>query len=181
MKKVLITVFTICAFAAAVNAQQGKIRVGAGLAAGTEAAIDDDGSEQIGFGINIGGEYFITDAISVAPSYTFFFESEVDVLGFESSIRLNSLNIDGRYYFLQDNIEVYGLAGLSFASVNTTTTIDLFGQPTTVEADGNETGLNIGGGVVLPLGDSFGLNGQIKYNTPLEQLILQAGVLISLN
>ncbi|WP_424961874.1 outer membrane beta-barrel protein [Ekhidna sp.] len=175
MKK--ITILTL--FAAfllvgiSANAQeQGEIRVGAGLALGTKAAIDDDGSEKMGIGINIGGEYFVTDVISVAPSYTFFFKSEIEQSGQSVSIQYGSLNIDGRYYFGDGMF--YGLAGLSFASGKSEFDFGSFGGSGS-ETD-SEVGLNIGGGVMYPLSDGMFLNGQVKYNTPIEQLVINAGV-----
>lgn len=183
MKKVLLSVVALVLIAGASFAQeQGQIRLTAGLALGSKAAIDDDGDEKLGAGINIGGEYFFTDAISAAPSYTYFFKSTVGEDPNEFSYRISSLNLDGRYYFLTEGVQVYGMAGLAFLSLQAESTTDFFGTPITVEVDDNETGLNIGGGVVLPLGESVGLNGQIKYQTPGDgQLVLNAGVVFSLN
>lgn len=184
MKKLFFATLLIFFFAMGVHAQeQGAIRINAGLALGTEAAVDDDGSSALGLGINVGGEYFITDVITIAPSYTYFFKSEYGDANFGGSVRFGSFNIDGRYYFLMDGPQVYGLFGLSFASVNTEATFD-FGQqggPQTISSSGSETGINIGGGVVLPLSDGMGLNGQIIYNTPLEQLIIGAGLAFRVN
>ena len=157
----------------AIAQTQGEIRAGLGLALGTEAAIDDDGSSKIGLGINIGGEYLVTDVIGVAPSYTTFFESSVGTGTSEISVKLSSFNIDGRYYFLTDDLQVYGLFGISIASSKTTTPV-IFGFGG--EFSDSETGINIGGGVNLPFGDNLLGNAQAKYNTPLEQLVLQFGV-----
>lgn len=146
------------------NAQeQGDIRVGAGLALGTKAAIDESGSK-LGLGINVGGEYLITDQISIAPSYTYFFESSVTVDSgfgtFEAKQQLSALNIDARYYFSDNGL--YGLAGFSNLSA---------------DGGGSEAGLNIGAGIMYPMSDSMFLNGQVKYQTPGEgQLVINAGV-----
>ncbi|MEM8569094.1 MAG: outer membrane beta-barrel protein [Bacteroidota bacterium] len=179
MKKILFTAFSVLAFTVAVNAQeQGLVRLNTGLAFGSEAGFDASG-----FGINVGGEYFFTDVISAAPSYTYFFEDSEDILGFENSVRLSSINLDGRYYFLTDDIQVYGLFGIAFLSINGELQfVDLFGAVETVEFDDNETGVNFGGGIVYPLSDKVGLNGQLKYQTPGDgQLVINAGVAINLN
>lgn len=177
MKKITILFSLVVCFTFAASAQQtGQIRVGAGLVLGTQAAIDE-GGEKAGIGINIGGEYFVTDIISIAPSYTTFFKSDIDGIGFNSSLKVSSFNIDGRYYFMAGDLQLYGLAGLSFASGKSTN--DVLGVPFKLKT--NETGLNLGVGIVLPLADKLNLTGQVKYNTPLEQLVVGAGILFTVN
>ncbi len=153
---------------------QGQIRVGASLAIGTKAGINDTGGEKLGMGLNFGGDYFVIDKLSIAPSYTFFFKSTYRVLdsGFEFDLSVSSFNIDGKYYFLTEGINVYGLLGVSFARVKST--LSILGSP--IEVSANETGINIGGGVDYMLSDKLYLNGQVKYNTPLEQLVISVGV-----
>ncbi len=151
---------------------QGQIRVGASLAIGTKAGINDTGGEKIGMGLNFGGDYFVIDKLSIAPSYTFFFKSTTRILdsGFEYDLRVSSFNIDGKYYFLTEGINVYGLFGVSFARVKSS--FGFLGIPVSA----NETGINIGGGVDYMLSNKLYLNGQVKYNTPLEQLVISVGV-----
>jgi len=173
MKKITLLFALVVGFAFIASAQeQGEIRASLGLVLGTKSAIGDSGTKA-GIGLNIGGEYFVTDIISVAPSYTTFFKSEIGVTGAASSVKYGSFNIDGRYYFAVDGIQIYGLAGLSFASLKSTSNFLGFGP---LEFKDSKTGLNIGGGIVLPLADNIGFNGQLKYNTPLEQIVLGAGV-----
>lgn len=150
-------------------------RVGAALAMGTKAGINDTGDNKLGMGLNFSGDYFVTDVISIAPSYTFFFKSTYGVdadLATGFSFKTNSFNVDGKYYFLTDGINVYGLFGLSFAAIKAT--IDFLGAP--INISNNKTGVNIGGGVDFGLSDKLYLNGQVKYNTPLEQLVINVGV-----
>lgn len=170
MKKVLLTATLVAIFGFAATAQeQGEIRAGAGLAIGTKAGVDESG-EKMGLGLNFGGEYFVTDVISIAPSYTMFFKSEVDTGFGKVSNQFGSFNLDGRYYFGDDGM-FYGLAGLSFASAKA----EFGGESET----SSETGLNIGAGVMYPLADNMYLNGQVKYNTPIEQLVINAGIAFS--
>lgn len=172
MKKLLLTAALVTAVIFGATAQdQGEMRVGGGLALGTKAAVDESGSKA-GVGINIGGEYFATDVISIAPSFTYFFPSSITFFGTEIKSQASSLNIDGRYYFGDSDVQLYGLAGIGigFASV---------------EANGNkesdsEVGLNLGIGLNYPLSDGMFLNGQAKYNTPFEQLVLNAGVVFNI-
>ena len=55
-------------YSTVVAQEKGQIRAGLGLTLGTESAIDETtGEPKLGFGIVIGGDYFVTDAISIAP------------------------------------------------------------------------------------------------------------------
>lgn len=143
---------------------QGDIRVTVAGLLGTESAIDDNGEAKMGFGLNVGGEYFVSDAISAGASYDMFFKSEVG----GASVNYSSINIDGRYYFGE---MFYGLAGLSLAKA----TSEFSG----FKVSANETGANIGAGAIFAMGDSAGINVQVKYNTPLEQIVGQVGVSFS--
>lgn len=155
--------------------EQSKFRVGAGLVFGTKAGIADDGSESGGMGINVGGEYFFTERIAAAPSFTYFLKSSNENM----SVRVSSLNLDGRYYFGNEgNISFYGLAGVSVAFAKVSYDYGDYGKGSVSD---NETGLNVGGGLVYPLTEKYSLNAQVKYNTPLKQIALQAGVTFPLN
>jgi len=190
MKKfTILTLFTaFLLVGVTANAQeQGMIRASAGLALGTKAAIDESGTKA-GIGINIGAEYLITDNISIAPSYTFFFKSEFDTPdGFggnvTSSNQFGSFNIDGRYYFGDGDMELYGLFGIGIVSNSFEQSgDDGFGGTITIDGSDSETGLNIGGGINYPLSDALFLNGQIKYNTvdiDGGQIVINAGVAYS--
>ncbi|MEQ9289163.1 MAG: hypothetical protein RIG77_19715 [Cyclobacteriaceae bacterium] len=92
------------------------------------------------FGINFGGEYFFTDQISVAPSYSNIFGSPT----------LTGINVDGRYYFGNETSNWYALAG--FASLSG------FGR--------SFSGLNLGAGYVVPIQNEWLLGLQAKYTTP---------------
>lgn len=154
MKKLLLTAALVAIFGFAASAQeQGEIRVGAGIAAGTRASVDtDNGESKLGLGINFGAEYLITDAISIAPSYTSYFKTD---FGGGVSSSFSELNIDARYYFGESG--VYGLVG--FGSV--TAKAEALG----FSVSSSESGINIGGGIMLPLSDNLYANGQLKYNT----------------
>ncbi|MEQ9465855.1 MAG: outer membrane beta-barrel protein [Ekhidna sp.] len=164
MKKILLTATLVALFGFAATAQeQGEIRVGAGLVYGTKATVDlTDGDEKGALGINIGGEYLITDVISAAPSYTFFFKEEEG----GASVKTSSFNLDARYYFSDGKF--YALAGLGFGSAK-------FSGGGFSISD-NETGINLGGGAMIPAGDALYINGQLKYNTAFEQFVIQAGL-----
>jgi|GEM_PF-1621968 len=182
MKKLLFTFSFVFLSILGLQAQEvGQINLNAGLALGTEAGINDDGESSLGLGVNLGGEYFITEIISFAPSYTYFFKDEIDGAGFSASIRLSALNFDGRYYFLTDDIQVYGLLGGSLLFGKFEQDIEIFGVRSRVEDTDSEFGLNIGGGVIYPLEDSFSVGGQVKYQTPGDgQLVLNVSLIYRL-
>lgn len=167
MKKLLLTAALVAVFGFAVTAQEGEMRVGGGLALGTKAAVDESGSKA-GIGINVGGEYFVSDVISVAPSFTYFFPSSVTIFGTKLETQASSINLDGRYYFGDSDVQLYGLAGIG---------IGLASAKVGGESDSDsKVGLNLGVGLNYPLSDGMFLNGQAKYNTPFEQLVINAGV-----
>lgn len=171
MKKIiLVAIVFITGLSVAKSQDQGDIKVNGGLAFGTEAGYDGGG-----IGLNIGAEYFISDIISAAPSYTYFFEDSEGPF----SARFSAINLDGRYYFLTDEIQVYGLLGLSILSINIKGPV-FFGQD--ISVSDSETGLNVGGGILYPIDDKLGLNGQIKYQTPGDgQLVLNLGISYKIN
>jgi len=179
MKKFFSILACTCFFAfGAMSQEQGQIGASLGLAFGSEAGLNDDGEQSGGLGINVGFEYFVTDVISVAPSFTYFFGEEVEAPGFRVSYNLSAINIDGRYYFLTDDLKVYGLIGPSILIASSESTFDnFFGQTITTEDSDSEFGINIGGGIVYPIADNLGLGAQLKYQTPYDgQLVLNGGL-----
>ena len=164
--------------------EKGLIRAGVGITLGTASAIDaDTGESKLGFGIVVGGDYFVSDAISIAPSYSFFFKSSVDLGGGdEVSIKASSFDIDGKYYFVKSGVNIYGLVGISFAFAKASVTFDFGNGPQTISVTENQVGVNLGGGLDFYLSDKVFLNGQVKYTiNGLEQLAINAGVGFNLN
>lgn len=186
MKKIILLVVVLMAFIGQSTLwaqEQGKIRAGLGLSMGTKAALDSDtGESKLGFGITVGGDYFITDAIVIAPNFTFFFKSSVQITGFDFSQKVSNLDIDGKYYFLNDAVGVYGLFGLSLGFSTVEGVIDLSGfQPIPFDESDSMFGVNIGGGADYYLSDKVFLNAQLKWNTPLEQLAINIGAGFNIN
>lgn len=155
-RKFLLTLLLAGVASFAFAQEEGAIRASGSFVYGTEV-------EKAG--LNLGGEYFFADKISGGINFSIFFV--------EDNFNYNVWNFDGRYYFLQDKLEVYGLLGLSVATSKFSGTFG--GVPFT--SKDTETGLNIGAGVLYPVGDKLGINGQIKYATPFDgQMVFQAGV-----
>lgn len=157
MKKILLgSLILVGCMSVSLAQEAGDLRVGAGLIYETE--IEEAG-------INLNAEYLFTEKISVAPSYSIFFTPD--------PVSFNVFNIDGRYYFLSGSAQVYGLLGFA----NATSKIEFFGS----KLKSSDSGLNIGGGAVFPLNDTFGINAQLKYSTPGDgQLVLQGGIVYTI-
>ncbi|UXX79273.1 porin family protein [Reichenbachiella carrageenanivorans] len=167
MKTKLLALALVSLFAinGAMAQEQGEIRAGLGLVLGTKAGVSDTGESKIGFGLSPSVEYLITDVISGNASYDFYFKSSVGGVDY----KLSYLNIEGKYYFMTDDLQVYGLAGIGVGFAKA--------EANGVSASTSETGLNIGGGVCLPLTDVLGFNGELKYQTAGDgQLAIKAGV-----
>ncbi|MGK7388806.1 MAG: outer membrane protein [Candidatus Cyclobacteriaceae bacterium M2_1C_046] len=131
---------------------QNDFTVGGGLAYGAEVEA---------IGIQAGATYAFTEEISGAADVIIFFPDGYDWW---------ELNINGHYrFFSEDNIALYGLAGLNYATLS----VDLgqFGS-----ASDSELGLNIGGGAEFGL-DFAKLYTEIKYVIGnADQLTLSAGL-----
>lgn len=160
-KGILVAAAAILISSASFAQEQGDIRASGALAFGTKAAADSDGEGTGGIGINLGAEYVFTDGISIAPSYSFFFE--------KNNLKTSTINIDARYYFATDGTQVYGLLG--FASTKASVSV---GGLTVSSTD---SGLNVGAGAIFPLSDAIGIGLQGKYQTAGEgQIVLQGGL-----
>ncbi|MEM1407750.1 MAG: outer membrane beta-barrel protein [Bacteroidota bacterium] len=192
MKKLGFIIVCILSFGYLKAQEVGKINVFGGFVLGTAAGIDDDGSSKAQLGVNLGVEYFITNEISAAPSYTSFFESEAGADGAELTAKYNAINLDGRYYFYENEFRLYGLLGIAILNSEIEnppflsgvggggTSVITFTPGETI--DDTDVGLNLGGGIVLPIVERLGFNGEIKYQTPGDgQLVLKAGILFGIN
>ncbi|WP_420581136.1 outer membrane beta-barrel protein [Reichenbachiella sp.] len=114
--------------------EQGDFRLNAGM----PMIFSPYGSDfRVGFGF--GAEYLIADAFSVAPSYW---------LTNKDNAKVNLFNIDGRYYFMTDATQVYGVAGVSFVGGDVS----------------SYTGFALGAGAIFGISDAIGINAELKYH-----------------
>ena len=132
MKKlVLLSALTFFVFSVSFGQSEGEFRASGSLLLNFDNA---------NFGVNFGGEYFFTDQISAAPSYSNIFGTP----------GVTGINVDGRYYFSDQNYDLYALAG--FASIS---------------AGGfSSSGINLGVGYVVPIQNQLSLGLQAKYTSP---------------
>lgn len=155
MKKILIIPGIILGITFLINTNalaQNDFSVGGGLAYGSEVEA---------IGIQAGATYAITEEISAAADFIIFFPDNYDWW---------ELNVNGHYnFFSEDNVSVYGLAGLNYATLS----VDLgqFG-----DASDSELGLNLGGGAEFGL-DFAKLYTELKYVIGnADQLGISAGL-----
>lgn len=159
MKRVLLLLSCVLMFQWA-NAQEDT-RVGAFLAYGTEV-------ESLGIGAN--AEFPIATNLTISPSLIYYFPREefgVDINWFE-------VNGNANYYFVdEDNIGVYGLAGLNYTNVKVSGETG-FGDASV--SDGR-LGLNLGAGANFLIGGSIIPFAELKYVIIEEgQLVIMGGV-----
>ncbi|MEO9967779.1 MAG: outer membrane beta-barrel protein [Reichenbachiella sp.] len=154
-KLLVLALVGIFAFSSVQAQEQGDMRASIGLALGSIAGIDTNNGEfKMGLGITPGFEYVFVDAMSANASYDFYFKTEEN----GGEYKYSSFNIDYRYYFMTDDLQVYGLAGLGFVKV------DLGAA-----GSASDTGLNLGLGAIYPIADAVGIHAQLKYNTKKAQ------------
>lgn len=170
------------------NAQdQGEIRLQASISRGADLAVADNYKFKKGSGLTIGGEYFLKDGISLAPSYTHFFETKGYTItgGFSNrrTFKAGIFNVDVRYYFplwewleLDTDIQIYGVAGLAFYNHEIVQsgrgTIDI---PNGVHTKSGN-GINLGIGALYPI-DNVTIFAQYKHQSPVQgRMIFDLGV-----
>ena len=155
MKKQIIILVLVTLFASitAFAQEKGDGRLFVSMAAGTKAALNNNGESTLGLGVSLTDDYFLFNKFALVTSYTYFFPStEILSTGQEISIDANALNIDVKYYLLANGIDLYGLFGISFASATASPT-DLVGFAT--EEKVNKTGYNAGAGIDFHLGENY--------------------------
>lgn len=133
------------------------------------------GSEVESLAIGVNAEFFVTEKISVAPSFTFFFPKKEDVPFGSITATFWELNADGHYYFTEadSDLSFYGLAGLNLLGVKVKTKIDGGGSDS--EGD-TELGLNLGAGVNFTAGNLKPF-AELKYETVGDgQVVITAGL-----
>lgn len=158
MKKLLF----ILSFVLTVSIAEAQTRGEARLQVG-----GDYGFNTEFFGLNFGAEYFLIDRVSLAPNHTIYFPGE----GYG---RASNLNVDVRYYFTEDILQWYGLAGFT----------NNWRDP---QYDGGDfrtsnAGANLGVGGVLKFADRFAFNPEFKYQLQNEgQFVFRLGLVYILN
>ena len=163
MKKIFV-VFLLIIVSLSSNAQK---RIGGGLVFGLD--IDQPG-------IVVNYEHFVTDNVAISPDFIYYFPEKVTVLGNSVSSSFWEINLNGHYYFMTGDTEIYGLGGLNYTNVKVET--EVLGITTSV-SDG-DVGINLGGGINFGSGPIVPF-AQMKFTIgSTDQLVIGGGVKFSL-
>ena len=169
MKKIVI-IWALLAITVTYSKAQTKT-VGAGLAFGTDVSQP---------GIIINGQYFISDALAVAPNFIFYFaeKSEVTFFGITTTTKASlwEFNADVNYYFYDEAVKLYGIGGLNLSFVSAK-----FESTAPNVSDTKSTDTNVG--LNLGIGSDFKTSGNIipfalmKFTiSDYQQLVIAGGV-----
>lgn len=163
MKKLLVTLSLVTVILFAAKAQT---RVGGHLAYGTEI-------ESLGIGAL--GEFFLNEKMAISPGLIFFFPKS------EGPLKLTwwELNANFNYYFIPDgSVNLYGIAGLNFASLN----VKYDGPGNDFSDSDSEIGLNLGIGTNFILqNDKVVPFGELKFVVgDADQVVLSFGAKFNL-
>jgi len=165
MKKIILLVTVAVTLSLNSFAQ---ISAGGGLAFGTEAET---------VGINLRGQYGITESIDGVVGFTFFFPKTDKQRLFTSTIETKtsmwSIDFDGHYNFaINDQFKVYPLAGLNITGAS----VEINGS----KSSDTEAGLNIGAGATYGFSDQLKAFAETKYTIGnYDQAVITLGVLYS--
>jgi outer membrane protein X len=143
------------------------------------------GSEIERPGIVLGGEFFVSEKVSIAPDFIYYFiDKESQVFSsskIEVKTKLWELNGNMHYYFVnKSNISFYGLGGLNYSHAGVTykeTDTDTGQTETEFDMSDGEVGINLGVGANFPVGRNFTPFTEIKYvAASTDQLVIGAGL-----
>lgn len=125
-------------------------------------------------GLQIGGQYGITNEIDLAAGLSWFFPDETSGGGVDVRSNFWMIDVDGHYNFdMGSGLRLYPLAGVNF----TTARVKINSN----SSSNSEIGLNIGGGAAFQLSDPLAAFAEIKYILgDADQAVFGFGILFSL-
>ena len=143
------------------------------------------GSEVEALGITVGAEYFVSDKISIAPDFIYYFTNkESQVIGgseIEVKTKLWEINGNVHYYFVDNSsIGFYGLGGLNYSHVSVDfkqTDVDSGTVEAQFDMSDGEVGVNLGVGANFPISRKLTPYAELKYvAASTDQLVIGGGV-----
>ena len=124
--------------------------------------------------IGANAEFGITDKISIAPDFTYYFTEKIAYV----KTSMWELNANAHYYFMDnDKFKVFGLGGLNYTHAKVTWDGPGwgFGGGGTSSSD-SEIGFNLGGGATYDLTDKIQAFSTLKYTIgSTDQIVLFVG------
>lgn len=162
MKKIILTAAIILGLGFAAQAQT-KAGVHFGYGSEIERPL-----------IGANAEFGITEKISVAPDFTYYFTEEITYV----KTSMWELNANAHYYFMDnDKFKVFGLGGLNYTHAKVTWDGPAwgFGGGGASSSD-SEIGFNLGGGATYDLTDKIQAFSTLKYTIgSTDQVVLFVG------
>ncbi|MEX0773090.1 MAG: hypothetical protein WEB89_09165 [Balneolales bacterium] len=161
-----LTTLLLCLGLMTATEANAQVKAGGGLAYGSEVTK---------LGIQANGYYTIpaNEQIRAGLEFTYFFPESYE----GGSSRISEFNVNGNYFFYEeDEISAYGLAGISH--ITSSVSWDETSFSGAGGASGSWTGINLGGGAEYEAG--FGsLYGELKFVlSTYDQLVLSVGTRI---
>jgi hypothetical protein len=139
--KNLKTILLMLSFACAIGSANAQLSFAAGLSYGTEEIAE--------LGLHARASYGFTEQWHGAAKLNYFFSDD--------PFNWFDINLDAHWMILQTgNLNVYPLAGLNIAIIS----CDNCGL---VDDSNTEVGLNLGGGIVLPITEKLKGIGEFKF------------------
>ncbi|TDI72206.1 MAG: hypothetical protein E2O88_00555 [Bacteroidetes bacterium] len=171
--KFILTVLLVGSFS---NFSLAQASINPGLAFGSEIET---------VGITLGGEYFVSSKVSIAPDFIFYLPNKnSQVFGgtkTEIKSKLWELNGNVHYYFVDKaNIAFYGLGGLNYSHVGVEykqTDVDSGLVEAQFDAGDGEVGINLGVGANFSIRKNFTPFTELKYVAgSTDQVVFSAGI-----
>lgn len=158
MKKILVLLVCLCAFATTSFAQKGESALGANLNYGSE----------LNFGIGVKYRYSFTDNWRIEPTMNYYFKHDY--------VSMWDIGANMHYVIpVASNISVYPLAGLEYA--NTKLHSGEWGENWKDVNDG-QLAVNLGAGVDFKVASNIVIDLGLKYQIidNWNQLVVNAGI-----
>jgi outer membrane protein X len=182
MKKLILTFLLMFALLVMANGQFTKI--GGGIALSSGFRFHDQlttGNSSGSIAVSFKGIYKISEPFQISASFGFFPPHITHELSSRRTVSSMMFDINGHYILNPTaRIEFYGLTGIDI--LYTSDKYSSSGVPSNKETD-NALGLNLGIGTSLKINENLGIYGEGKYifNNKYNQLMINAGVLITIN
>lgn len=169
-KTLVVAVACLCLTPNALQAQEKT--AGLGLAYGTEIE---------SLGIQLNGQYFLTENWAITPSFVYFLPKEAYQ---DYKMKWFEINLNGSYYFNLESQSVrpYATGGINITMVSVPVpNFDFFSGTGEIENETySEVGLSIGGGADFMVSDNLIPFGELRYSlSDWNQLVIAGGVRIS--
>lgn len=164
MKKSLFTIFAIVTFVFATSTSFAQLRLGAGLAYGSDI-------EKLG--VQLRGEYGINDKWEAEADFTYFFPEKTEFLGVDISANFSTINLNAHYLLAnKDKFQFYPLAGLNIAIASASVAGESESE--------SEFGINAGAGARYSFSEKLNGYADAKYVLgEADQFVINFGVLFN--